>query len=123
VRFPARDKCNFAVRVSGCCAEWTEYMSTKQQLCVVQRETTKTNTHGGEEWEGHRMVGRQEAPIISATTARNLPRRVAIGFMPGRLATKVFTSPTRIDNSDASWEDKPVGASESAPAGSETPAP
>jgi hypothetical protein len=104
-------------------AEWTEYMSTKQQLCVVQRETTKTNTHGGEEWEGHRMVGSQEAPIISATTARNLPRRVAIGFMPGRLATKVFTSPTRIDNSEASWEDKQAGASESARAGSETQPP
>lgn len=114
-------------------AEWTEYMSAKQQLSVVQSEQTKTNTHGGEHWEGQRRIGSQEAAIISATTALNLPRRVAIGFMPGSLATKVFTSPTKIDNGYASWLDKPADASpaaaqpaglgESAPADSETPAP
>ncbi|MEX3582922.1 MAG: conjugal transfer protein TraC [Burkholderia sp.] len=113
-------------------AEWTEYMSAKQQLSVVQREGTETNTHGGEHWGGQRTIGNQEAPIISSTTALNLPRRVAIAFMPGRLATKLFTSPAKIDNSYASWEDKPADASpaaqpagsgESAPADSETPIP
>ncbi|KVD99659.1 conjugal transfer protein TraC [Burkholderia vietnamiensis] len=114
-------------------AEWTEYMSAKQQLSVVQREGTEINTHGGEHWSGQRTIGSQEAAIISSTTALNLPRRVAIAFMPGHLATKLFTSPAKIDNSYASWEDKPAdasaaaaqpaGAGESAPADSETPAP
>jgi hypothetical protein len=113
-------------------AEWVEYMSAKQQLRVVRSEKTKTNAHGGEEWNGERTIGTQEAPVISATTAIALPRRVGIAFMPGRLAAKIFTSPTKIDNSYASWEDKPADASpaaqpagtgESAPADSETPAP
>ncbi|KVE33129.1 conjugal transfer protein TraC [Burkholderia sp. TSV86] len=113
-------------------AEWTQYMSAEQQLSVLGGEVTKVNTHGGEVWEGQRRIVNKEAPIISKTTALNLPRRVAIGFMPGRLATKVFTSPTKIDNSYASWLDKPTdatpaaqpaGTSESAPADSETPAP
>jgi hypothetical protein len=113
-------------------AEWVEYMSAKQQLRVVRSEKTKTNAHGGEEWNGERTIGTQEAPIISATTAIALPRRVGIAFMPGRLAAKIFTSPTKIDNSYASWEDKPAdalpaahpaGTAESAPADSETPAP
>ncbi|EIF32270.1 hypothetical protein BCh11DRAFT_07859 [Burkholderia sp. Ch1-1] len=115
-------------------AQWTEYMSAQQQLTVVRTEHTKTNSHGGEQWEGQRTIGNQEAPVISSTTALNLPRRVAVAFMPGRLATKLFTSPTKIDNSYASWDDKPAStvpatgtvpatASESAPAGSETPAP
>lgn len=114
-------------------AEWVEYMSTKQQLSVLGGEQTKVNTHGGEVWEGQRRIINQEAPIISATTARNLPRRVGIAFMPGRIATKIYTSPTKVDNSYASWEDKPAGASpaaaqpagtgESAPTDSETPAP
>lgn len=108
-------------------AESTEYPSTQQQpcepLCVAQRETSKPHTHGGEPWEGHRMVGSQQAPIISATTARHLPRRVAIGFMPGRFASKVFTHPTRIENREASWQDMPPGTRASAPAGIATPAP
>ncbi|KMY86562.1 MobB protein [Candidatus Paraburkholderia calva] len=35
-------------------AEWAEKLSASQWLNVVQRETTKTNVHGGEQWEGHR---------------------------------------------------------------------
>ncbi|MFC0694203.1 conjugal transfer protein TraC [Paraburkholderia humisilvae] len=92
-------------------AEWAEKMSATQQLSIVQRELTKTNAHGGELWEGHRMIGNQEAPVVSGTTVLNLPRRVAIAFMPGRLATKLFASPTTIDNSYASWEDGPSGMS------------
>lgn len=113
-------------------ADWTQYMSAEQQLSVLGGEVTKVNTHGGEVWEGQRRIINKEVPIISKSTVLHLPRRVAIGFMPGRLATKVFTSPTKIDNSYASWLDKPADAttaaqpastSESAPADSETPAP
>ncbi|WP_076833081.1 TraM recognition domain-containing protein [Burkholderia pseudomallei] len=98
-------------------AEWAETMSAKQYLSILQREVTKTNVHGGEVWEGQRTIGTQEAPIISQTTLLNLPRRVGIAFMPGRLATKIFTSPTKIDNSYASWKDQPAApAAPAAPA-------
>ncbi|SIT49226.1 hypothetical protein BN2475_1300003 [Paraburkholderia ribeironis] len=51
----------------------------------------------------------------------NLPRRVAVAFMPGRLATKIFTSPAKIDSRYASWLDRPAAAS-LAPLDPQTPA-
>jgi len=101
-------------------AEWAEKLSANQWLNVVQREATKTNTNGGEEWEGHRMVGKQEAPIIAQSTLLHLPARIAIAYMPGRIASKLYTSPTQIDRDFASWEAGPAGAEQPAEA---TPAP
>jgi len=91
-------------------AEWAEYMSTKQQLSVLGGEKIRVNARGGEVSDGQRRIVSQEAPIISATTARNLPRRVGIAFMPGRIATKIYTSPPQVDNRYASWEDRLLGS-------------
>ena len=90
-------------------AEWAENLSASQWLNVVQRESTKTNVHGGEQWEGARMVGKLEQPIISRTTLLSLPERIAIAYMPGRNAAKLYTCHTQIDNSYASWEAGPAG--------------
>ncbi|KMQ80782.1 MobB protein [Candidatus Burkholderia pumila] len=87
-----------------------------QWLNVVQRETTKTNVHGGEQWEGHRMVGNLEQPIVSQSTLLNLPARIAIAYMPGRNAAKLYTCYTKVDRSVASW------VTPAAPAMSATPA-
>ncbi|KAA0072637.1 conjugal transfer protein TraC (plasmid) [Paraburkholderia sp. T12-10] len=84
-------------------AEWAEKLSASQWLNVVQREATKTNVHGGEQWEGNRMVGKLEQPIVSQNTLLNLPARVAIAYMPGRNASKLYTCYTKIDRSVASW--------------------
>ncbi|RQR22953.1 conjugal transfer protein TraC, partial [Burkholderia sp. Bp9143] len=97
-------------------AEWAEKLSAGQWLNVVQRETTKTNAHGGEQWEGHRMVGKQEAPIISQSTLLHLPARIAIVYMPGRIASKLYTSPTQISRDFASWEAGAAGAEQAAEA-------
>lgn len=84
-------------------AEWAEKLSASQWLNVVQRETTKTNVHGGEQWEGNRMVGKLEQPIVSQSTLLSLPARIAIAYMPGRNASKLYTCHAHIDRSVASW--------------------
>ena len=85
-------------------AEWAENLSAGQWLNVVQREQTKANQHGGEQWEGNRMVGKVEQAVVSRNTLLNLPERIAIAYMPGRIASKLYTCHTQIDNSVASWK-------------------
>lgn len=85
-------------------AEWAENLSAGQWLNVVQREQTKANQHGGEQWEGNRMVGKVEQAVVSRNTLLNLPERIAIAYMPGRIASKLYTCHTKIDNSFASWK-------------------
>lgn len=85
-------------------AEWAENLSAGQWLNVVQREQTKTNQHGGEQWERSRMVGKVEQAVVSRNTLLNLPERIAIAYMPGRIASKLYTCHTQIDNSFASWK-------------------
>lgn len=97
-------------------AEWAEKLSASQWLNVVQRETTKTNVHGGEQWEGHRMVGNLEQPIVSQNTLLNLPARIAIAYMPGRNAAKLYTCYTKVDRSVASWLTPAVPATPAAAA-------
>lgn len=97
-------------------AEWAEKLSASQWLNVVQREATKTNVHGGEQWEGHRMVGNLEQPIISQNTLLNLPARIAIAYMPGRNAAKLYTCYTKVDRSVASWATPAVPATPAAAA-------
>ncbi|MEM5387893.1 conjugal transfer protein TraC [Paraburkholderia phymatum] len=101
-------------------AEWAEKLSAGRWLNVVQRESTKINLHGGEQWDGHRMIGKQEQPVISQSTLLSLPARIAIAYMPGRIAGKLYTSPTQIDRSFASWEAGPTGAEQAVEA---TPTP
>ncbi|MBA4281327.1 MAG: conjugal transfer protein TraC, partial [Ralstonia sp.] len=85
-------------------AEWAENLSAGQWLNVVQREQTKANKHGGEQWEANRTVGKEEQPVVSRNTLLNLPERIAIAYMPGRIASKLYTCHTQIDNSVASWK-------------------
>lgn len=108
-------------------AEWAENLSGTQWLNVAQRENVKTNTHGGEQWEGTRTIAQLEHAIISRNTLLNLPPRVGVVYMPDREPSKIFTSPATVDRSHASWETSVAGTesagnAESA-AGAATPAP
>jgi hypothetical protein len=78
-------------------AEWAEKYSATHWAQVVQRETVKVNQHGGEEWEGTRMMGRLEQANVTQNTLLNLPPRVSVAFFPDRLALKCFTSPVYVD--------------------------
>lgn len=99
-------------------AEWAENLSAGQWLNVVQREQTKVNQHGGEQWESNRMVGKVEQAVVSRNTLLNLPERIAIAYMPGRIASKLYTCHTQIDNSVASWkkQEEDTTAAEEVPA-------
>ncbi len=62
------------------------------------------------------MVGKLEQPIISQSTLLSLPARIAIAYMPGRNAAKLYTCHAHIDRSVASWDTPPTPATPTAAA-------
>lgn len=79
--------------------EWAEKNSGTQFLNTIRSESVEVNKSGGEQWEARRQFSREEHPIISRNTLLNLPARVAIAFLPGRLPAPCFTSPVPVDRS------------------------
>ncbi len=94
-------------------AEWGEAMSGTKMLRIARNERTETNRWGGEKWDKMRSFDNQEAPNMHRNVLLSLPPRVAIFYMPGTVATVIFTCWVSADKSFASWEKRKLPAEDS----------